>query len=75
MMYAHASVGLIHVKPALNLKVQEDIDHMKAIARYSFELVKKYGGSISGEHGDGRTRSGFLKEYFGEEVLSSLQGC
>ncbi len=61
IMYAHASVGLIHVRPVLNLKVQEDIDKMKAIARYSFEQVKKYNGSISGEHGDGRTRSPFLE--------------
>jgi len=73
LMYAHASVGLIHVKPALNLKEQEDIEHMKAIARYSFKLVKKYGGSISGEHGDGRTRSGFLREYFGEEVYEAFR--
>ncbi len=67
-MYAHASVGLIHVRPVLNLKQQQDIDNMKAIARYSFELVKQYGGSLSGEHGDGRTRSPFLEEYFGPEM-------
>ena len=60
-MYAHASVGLIHIRPVLNLKLQGDIENMKAIAEYSFGLVKKYGGSISGEHGDGRIRSPFLE--------------
>ena len=72
-MYAHASVGLIHVKPVLNLKEQKDIDNMKAIARYSFDLVRKYGGSISGEHGDGRIRSPFLEEYFGPKVYAAFK--
>ena len=73
LMYAHASVGLIHVRPVLDLKNQEDIDHMKAIAGYSFELVKKYNGSISGEHGDGRTRSPFLEAYFGKDIYKALK--
>ncbi|HEC44643.1 MAG TPA: FAD-binding oxidoreductase [Bacteroides sp.] len=72
-MYAHASVGLIHVRPVLNLKQQIDIDNMKAIARHSFELVKRFGGSLSGEHGDGRTRSPFLEEYFGPKVYGAFR--
>jgi FAD/FMN-containing dehydrogenase/Fe-S oxidoreductase len=72
-MYAHASVGLIHVRPVLNLKEQKDIDNMKAIARYSFDLVRKYGGSVSGEHGDGRIRSHFLEEYFGPKVYGAFK--
>jgi len=73
IMYAHASVGLIHVRPVLDLKIQEDIDKMKAIARRSFELVKQFDGSISGEHGDGRTRSPFLEEYFGPKVYAAFR--
>lgn len=72
-MYAHASVGLIHVRPVLNLKEQIDIDNMKAIARRSFELIKEYGGSLSGEHGDGRYRSPFLEEFFGPKVYEALR--
>lgn len=72
-MYAHASVGLIHVRPILNLKEQEDIDHLKAIANYSFNLVKKYGGAWSGEHGDGRIRSPFLSEFFGPQIYEALR--
>ncbi len=73
IMYAHASVGLLHVRPVLNLKKQEDIDKMKAIARHSFDLVRRFGGSISGEHGDGRTRSPFLREFFGERVYEAFR--
>jgi len=67
-MYAHASVGTIHIRPILNLKTQEGIDHMKAIAEHAFELIRKYGGAWSGEHGDGRVRSPFLERFFGERV-------
>jgi len=67
-MYAHASVGVIHVRPSLSLKSQEDIGHMKAIAEYACSLIKGYGGSMSGEHGDGRVRSPFLEYFFGKEV-------
>ena len=67
-MYAHASVGVIHVRPALSLKSQEDIGHMKAIAEHACTLIKGYGGSLSGEHGDGRVRSPFLQTFFGKEV-------
>ena len=72
-MYAHASVGTIHVRPILNLKDQEDIDSMKAIAEFAFELVCKYGGSLSGEHGDGRVRSPKLERFFGPQVYNALR--
>ena len=72
-MYAHAGVGTIHVRPFLDLKRQEDIDHLKAIADYTFELVVKYGGSWSGEHGDGRVRSGYLERFFGSQVYDAFR--
>jgi FAD/FMN-containing dehydrogenase/Fe-S oxidoreductase len=72
-MYAHASVGTIHVRPVLNLKAQEDIDNMKAIAEFAFGLVTEYGGSWSGEHGDGRVRSPFLERFFGERLYSAFR--
>jgi len=73
LTYAHASVGTLHTRPMLNLKVQEDIDNMKAIAEYAFGLVIKYGGSWSSEHGDGRNRSPFLERYFGAELYNALR--
>ena len=72
-MYAHASVGTIHIRPILDLKLQEDIDHLKAISEYTFNLAKGYGGSWSGEHGDGRVRSPFLERFFGERVYGALR--
>ncbi len=64
-MYAHASVGVIHLRPILDLRLEEDIKRFKAIAEQTFELVKEYGGSWSGEHGDGLVRSPFNKKFFG----------
>jgi FAD/FMN-containing dehydrogenase/Fe-S oxidoreductase len=73
LMYAHASVGTIHVRPVLNLKKQSDINNMKVIADYAFSLVTKYGGAWSGEHGDGRIRSPYLKEFFGPQIYDALR--
>ena len=72
-MYAHASVGTIHVRPVLSLKDQNDVDNMKAISEYAFGLVTRYGGAWSGEHGDGRVRSPFLERYFGTQVYGALR--
>ena len=72
-MYAHAGVGLIHVRPILDLRRQEDIDRMKAIADGAFEMVKEYGGSWCGEHGDGRVRSPFIERFFGSQVYGAFK--
>ena len=72
-MYAHASVGTIHVRPLLNLKIAEDIDNLKAISNFAFGLITKYGGSWSGEHGDGRVRSPYLERFFGTKVYNALR--
>ena len=71
--YAHASVGVIHVRPLMNLRDAGDIDKMKTIARQVFDLVVEYGGAWSGEHGDGLVRSPFLQDYFGEQMYSVLR--
>lgn len=71
-LYAHASVGLLHVRPIVNLKEPAGVEKMKAIAAHSVELVLAHGGSISGEHGDGRVRSPFLERYFGPEVYAAF---
>src|SRR5688572_6838988 len=70
--YAHASVGVIHIKPILDLRLQEDIDHFKEIANEVFKLVMFYKGSWSSEHGDGIVRSGFLKEYYGDLIYEGF---
>ncbi|MCB0565423.1 MAG: FAD-binding protein, partial [Phaeodactylibacter sp.] len=72
-MYAHASVGVIHVRPILDLRQAADIERFKHIADETFELVKEYGGSWSGEHGDGLVRSFYLRRYFGDQVYEALR--
>ncbi|MEL6922419.1 MAG: FAD-linked oxidase C-terminal domain-containing protein [Bacteroidota bacterium] len=72
-MYAHASVGVIHVRPILDLRLAEDIERFKNIADETFQLVMEYGGSWSGEHGDGLVRSYYLKDYFGAELYEALR--
>ncbi len=70
--YAHASVGLLHVKPLLDLRDQEDIDRMKKISEETLLLVKKYKGSWSGEHGDGIARGFYNKQFFGDKLYKAF---
>ena len=71
--YAHASVGLLHLRPRLNPKLAEDVEKMRGIAHDTALLVKKYRGSISGEHGDGRLRAPLIAMMLGDEVNSILE--
>lgn len=71
--YAHASVGVIHIRPILNLRDPNDIELLKKIAEETFLLVKKYGGSWSGEHGDGLVRSPFNERFFGKEIYHAFK--
>ncbi len=70
--YAHASVGVIHIKPILDLRVPLDIEHFKTIADEVFERVMQYGGSWSSEHGDGIVRSGYLSRFYGEKIYEGF---
>ena len=63
--YGHAGAGEIHLRPVLNLKTAEDRQKLKAMASDMAAVVKKYKGSLSGEHGDGRLRSEFLEQMIG----------
>lgn len=70
--YAHASVGCLHVRPVLNLKLEKDVKAMRAIAEEAFAMVREYKGSHSGEHGDGIVRSEFHEAMFGERIVSAF---
>lgn len=72
--YAHAGAGEIHLRPILNLKVSEDVSLFRNITREVAELVKKYNGSLSGEHGDGRVRAEFIELMFGKHIYEMLKG-
>ncbi len=70
--YAHASVGCLHVRPILNLKLDQDLRAMRAIAEEAHELVRNFGGSHSGEHGDGMVRSEFLEPMLGSRIVEAF---
>lgn len=65
--YAHAGAGELHLRPILNLKKKEDVILFREITARTAKLVKSYGGSFSGEHGDGIVRAEFIPEMIGEK--------
>jgi FAD/FMN-containing dehydrogenase/Fe-S oxidoreductase len=71
--YAHASVGCLHVRPVLNLRLDKDVKAMRAIAEEAFAMVRAYKGSHSGEHGDGIVRSEFHAAMFGPALVSAFE--
>ena len=71
--YAHASVGCLHVRPVLNMKLEKDVATMRSIAEEAFDLVARYKGSHSGEHGDGIVRSEFHEKMFGPRIVSAFE--
>ncbi len=71
--YAHASVGCLHVRPVLNMRQDKDVQTMRSIAEEAFDLVKRYKGSHSGEHGDGIVRSEFHEKMFGTRIVSAFK--
>jgi FAD/FMN-containing dehydrogenase/Fe-S oxidoreductase len=71
-MYAHASEGCLHVRPVLNLKLEKDVQAMRAIAEEAFAMVREYKGSHSGEHGDGIVRSEFHEVMFGPRIVADF---
>jgi FAD/FMN-containing dehydrogenase/Fe-S oxidoreductase len=73
VLYAHASVGVIHMRPHLDLKTAAGVATYRAIADEVFALVKRYGGSWSGEHGDGLIRSEKNRELFGDVLYEAFR--
>ena len=71
--YAHAGSGEIHLRPIINLKTKEGNQLFRTIAEEVATLVKKYDGSLSGEHGDGRLRGEFIKQMVGEKNYALLK--
>ena len=65
-MYAHAGAGELHVEPIINLKTKEGVTLFRTILSETAALAKSYGGSLSGEHGDGRLRGEFIPFMMGE---------
>jgi len=76
--HAHIGSGELHLRPLLDLKKEKDVDLFYKIALETAKLVKKYNGSLSGEHGDGRLRGEFIPLMLGPhnyQLLSDLKNC
>ena len=71
--YAHAGSGELHLRPIINLKTVEGNQLFRTIAEEIASLVKKYNGSLSGEHGDGRLRGEFIRQMVGEKNYALLK--
>jgi Fe-S oxidoreductase len=72
-VYAHASVGCLHVRPVINLKTEAGVRQFESIAAAVADLVLKYGGALSGEHGDGLVRSPFQEKMFGPALYQAFR--
>ena len=70
--YAHASVGLLHIRPVINMKESEGVARFARIAEQVADLVLEFGGALSGEHGDGLVRSPFQKKMFGPVIYDAF---
>ena len=71
--YAHASAGCLHIRPQVNLKNTAGLKQMRLLAEKSLELVLQFGGTTSGEHGEGFARGEFTRKLYGEELTKAFQ--
>jgi len=70
--YAHASVGCLHIRPVLNLKRRDDVERMVRIADRVSSLTLEFGGTMTGEHGDGIIRSSWLEKMYGPRIVAAF---
>jgi len=71
-MYAHASAGCVHIQPMINLKVADGVRQLRQIAEASARLAISFGGTTSGEHGDGIVRAEFLEWLYGSDLVRAF---
>src|SRR5204863_4934936 len=72
-VYAHASVGCLHVRPVVNLKTADGVRKFESIANDVADLVLEFGGALSGEHGDGLVRGPFTEKMFGPILYDAFR--
>jgi FAD/FMN-containing dehydrogenase/Fe-S oxidoreductase len=66
--YAHAGPGVLHIRPLIDTKTAAGVEQMESIAAAATDLVVEYGGSVSGEHGDGRARTQWNRKLYGDRL-------
>jgi FAD/FMN-containing dehydrogenase/Fe-S oxidoreductase len=70
--YAHAGPGVLHVRPLVNTKTVEGVEQLAEIADRVTDLVVSFGGSVSGEHGDGRARTQWNRKLYGDRLWEAF---
>ena len=68
--YAHASAGCLHVRPLINAKSARDVAKLPQIMQFAVEMLGEYGGVLSSEHGDGKSRSWLNERFFGSDLYA-----
>ncbi|CQH56750.1 FAD-dependent oxidoreductase (GlcD/DLD_GlcF/GlpC domain fusion protein) [Halobacterium hubeiense] len=71
--YAHAGPGVLHVRPLVNTKSEPDLAAMEDIADRVTDMVVEFGGSVSGEHGDGRARTQWNRKLYGDQLWGAFR--
>ena len=71
--YGHCSVGCLHIRPVIDLKTPRGLEQVHAIADEIADLVVKFRGTLSSEHGDGRARSPFLERMYGPRIMQAFR--
>ncbi len=71
--YAHASAGCLHINPIINLKTREGLEQFRTISQSVIELAIRYGGTSTGEHGEGLARSYYNKKVYGPELYHAFR--
>ena len=71
--YGHASVGVLHIRPILNLKTEEGLATLRLLEDRMSDMVAEYGGSMSAEHGDGLARSEWIPKMFGGRLVGAFE--
>jgi len=72
-LYGHFGDGCIHARISFELRTPEGVAHWRRFLEAASHLVVKYGGSLSGEHGDGQAKAEFLPIMYGEELMGALR--
>jgi len=71
--YGHCSVGCLHIRPVIDLKTPRGLEQVRTIADEIADLVVRFGGTLSSEHGDGRARSPFLERMYGPRIMQAFR--
>ena len=71
--YGHASVGCMHIRPLIDIKTREGMDRLYKISDEVSDLLKEFGGSMTGEHGDGIVRGFWTEKMFGSELVENFR--